>query len=214
LASSLSVIYFFVYGILQWQPTFFIRSYGLTSGELGTLFAVIYGLGGLVGTYLGGEWTSRHAAHNERKQLRAATVLYAGIGIISPVAYLVTNYFLAFALLGVVSLASSLFSGPLIAMIQTLAPARMRAMAIALMFLFANLIGMGLGPLATGAMSDQLRSWAGDESLRYALLILSPGYFWVAWHYWRASKTVTDDLAAILAHDEKWASGDEVSATA
>jgi hypothetical protein len=30
-----------------------------------------------------------------------------------------------------------------------------------------------------------------------AVLILAPGYFWVAWHAWRASKTVARDLAAM-----------------
>ena len=36
-----SVPSFFGYGIGQWQPAFFIRSYGLQTGELGTWFAVI-----------------------------------------------------------------------------------------------------------------------------------------------------------------------------
>jgi hypothetical protein len=63
--------------------------------------------------------------------------------------------------------------------------------------LFANLIGMGLGPLATGALSDVFRGWAADESLRYALLTMSPGYLLVAWFAWRASQSVTRDLAAV-----------------
>jgi MFS family permease len=191
---GLSVVYFFSYGIVQWQPTFFIRSYGLTSGELGTWFAVIYGLGGILGTYGGGEWASRRAAHNERMQLKAAAFVYASLSIIYPFIYLSANHYLAFGLLGVVSLISSTINGPLLATVQTLVPERMRAMSIALIFLFANLIGMGLGPLAAGALSDALRPWAGQESLRCALLVLSPGYFWAAWHFWHASRTVTQDL--------------------
>ena len=45
------------------------------------------------------------------------------------------------------------------ALIQSLVPERMRAMSIALLFLCANLIGIGLGPLAVGALSDALRYW-------------------------------------------------------
>lgn len=86
-------------------------------------------------------------------------------------------------------------NGPLFATIQTLVPERMRAVAFATLYLFANLIGMGLGPLAAGALSDLLRGWVGEESLRYALLILGPGYFISAWHAWRASRTVTRELA-------------------
>jgi hypothetical protein len=46
-------------------------------------------------------------------------------------------------------------------------------------------------------MSDAFRSWAGEESLRYALLALCPGYLWGGWHLWQASKTVSHDLGAV-----------------
>jgi hypothetical protein len=73
----------------------------------------------------------------------------------------------------------------------------MRATAIAMIYLFANLIGMGLGPLVAGMLSDALRPVVGEESLRYALLALCPGYFWAGWHFWQASATVSRDLAAL-----------------
>jgi hypothetical protein len=85
-------------------------------------------------------------------------------------------------------------TAPLFATIQTLIPEDRRAMSIAIIYLFSNLIGMGLGPLATGVLSDLLRRAFGEESLRYALLALCPGYLWAAWHAWRASTTVRDDL--------------------
>jgi len=190
-----SAVYFFLYGIQQWQPSFFTRSYGLTSSELGTWFAVVYGSTGVVGAYWGGEWASRYAANNERLQLQVTSCVFAGVSIISPLIYLLHNYHLAFGVLGVVSLGITTLNGPIIATIQTLVPERMRAMAIALIFLFANLIGMGLGPLAAGVLSDALQAWFGKESLRYALLALSPGYLWAAWHFWHASRTVAQDLS-------------------
>jgi len=70
----------------------------------------------------------------------------------------------------------------------------MRATAIALMYLLANLIGVGMGPLTAGALSDVLRPRFGDESLRYALLCLCPGYLWGGWYLFKASKTVQADL--------------------
>lgn len=199
----LSVIYFAGYGILQWQPTFFVRTYGLQTGELGTWFAVSYGLGGMVGTYLGGEWASRHAAHNESLQLKTIAVAIAGSGILSIFIYLSPKPYLAFALMGVSSAVLNTVNGPLFATVQTLVPSQMRATAIGLIYLFANLIGMGLGPLAVGALSDAFRSWAEEESLRYALLILAPvGYFWGAWHSWMGGKNVTRDLATIQTEHE------------
>jgi MFS family permease len=74
---------------------------------------------------------------------------------------------------------------------------RMRAMSIALIYLLSNLIGMGLGPLAVGALSDAFNLWFGDKSLRYALLAMCPGYLWGAWHLFQASKTVTRDLESM-----------------
>lgn len=206
LLMSFSVIYFFGYGILQWQPAFFVRSYGLKTGELGTWFALIYGVVGVVGTYVGGELASRHAAHNEQLQLRVISVMYSSYGAISALIYLAPNHFLAFALMGLATLGGAAVSGPLFATIQTLVPQRMRATSVAIIYLFANLIGMGLGPLMAGALSDMLRPSFGDESLRYALLALCPGYVWGAWHVWLASRTVAADLKAVESEREQAAS--------
>lgn len=192
-----SLVFFFSYGIHQWQPAFFIRSYGFGTGELGAWFAMIYGLGGLLGTYVGGELAYRHAAHNEPLQLKIMALVYSGFGLMSIGIYLSRNPYLAFGLMTVAAVGAATAIGPLYATIQTLVPDRMRAMSIAVMFLFANLIGMGLGPLMAGALSDAFRPWAGEESLRYALLALCPGYLWAGWHLWRASKTVTRDVEAV-----------------
>jgi MFS family permease len=191
-----AVLSFFSYGIGQWQPAFFIRSYGLKTGELGTWFAAIYGLGGMLGTFLGGELAVRYASHNERLQLTAIGVVVACFGLLSIFIYLSSNLYLVFGLLGLAAVGVGTVVGPLFATIQTLVPQRMRAMSIAFIYLFANLVGMGLGPLAAGALSDSLRPLFGEESLRYALLVLCLGYFWGGWHSWRGSRTVTRDLEA------------------
>jgi MFS family permease len=189
-----SVLSFFGYGITQWQPAFFMRSFGLQTGELGTWFALIHGGGGLLGVWLGGELASRYAVHNERVQLKAMGLIYGVFGLVSAGIYLSPNPYLAFALMGIGSLAVSTVLGPLLATIQTLVPDRMRAISIAIIYLFANLVGMGLGPVVAGVLSDAFQSWAGEESLRYSLLALSPGYLWGGWHLWRAAKTVREDL--------------------
>jgi MFS transporter, Spinster family, sphingosine-1-phosphate transporter len=201
-----SIVNFFGYGILQWLPTFLIRSYQLKTGELGTWFAVIYAIAGF-GTLWGGVLASRYAANDERLQLKAMAILYSLIGVVSSFIYLSPNYVIALGWLGVAAIGGAMTSGPLFATIQTLVPERMRATSIAIIYLFANLIGMGLGPLVAGALSDALRPSFGEESLRYALLALCPGYFWGAWHLWQASKTVTRDLEATRVHD---AGGEDV----
>jgi MFS family permease len=190
----LSVMSFFVSGILQWQPAFFVRSFGLKTGELGTWFALIYGIASFVGTYWGGELASRRAARNERLQLRTMAIVISSIGVVSALMYLSSSRNIAFVLLGLGVLGGCAANGPLFAIIQTLVPERMRALSIAAIYLFTNLIGAGLGPLAAGTLSDALRPLVGEESLRYALLALCPGYLWSGWYLWRAARTVMEDL--------------------
>lgn len=194
---------FFGYGLQQWLAAFFIRSHGFSTGELGTWFAVIYGIGGLLGVYLGGELATRYAAGNERLQLRACAVAFGFYAVLMACAFLAPNYYLAFGALGLANLGGNMAQGPILATIQTLVPGAMRAMSIALVYLFANLIGLGLGPLAAGMLSDALWPWFAEESLRYALVILCPGYFWAAWHLWRAGRTVVRDLKAAHVADER-----------
>jgi MFS family permease len=195
-----AVVFFFGYGIRLWEPAFFIRTYGLETGELGTWLALVVGIGGVAGTYLGGELASRYAAQNEGLQLKAVAIAYCSFGFISALIYLSPNHYAAFALMALGTVGGATANGPLFATIQTLVPDRMRAVSIAVIYLFANLVGMGLGPLAAGVLSDALRPWAGENSLRYALLALCPGYLWAAWHLWRASTTVARDLEAAQAH--------------
>lgn len=189
-----AVLHFFGSGIGQWQPTFFIRSYGLSTGTLGTLFALTFGLAGLVGTYVGGELASRFAANNERVQLRSIAIACAAFSLFSALIYLSPAYPKAFGFLAIAAFGGAAINGPMFATIQNVVPAPMRAVSIAIIYLFANLIGMGLGPLAAGALSDLFRPAVGEESLRYALLCLCPGYLWAGWHCWQAARSVGPDL--------------------
>jgi len=191
---SYSVYLLFGYGISTWLPAFLIRSFGLQTGVIGIALALIWGAGGIVGTWCGGELASRYAAHQERLQLRAMALAHCVFGIFSIGTYLAPNLYLSLGLMTLSAVGTNATNGPLFATIQTLVPQNMRAISIALIYLVANLIGMGIGPLVVGVLSDALRAWAGEDSLRYALLAVSPGFFWVAWHVWRASSTVTQDL--------------------
>lgn len=196
-----SLSYFFGNGILQWQPAFFVRSFGLDTGEIGTWFAVIYGVGGLLGTYAGGEVAARFAANDERLQLAVLALLYGVFVVLTAGVYLAPSLGMALCVLAVSSIGHATVNGPMFAATQTLVPPRMRAMSIAIILFSSNLIGLGLGPLAVGALSDALRPSLGDESLRYALLAMSPGYLWCAWHLWRASRALTRDTAAPVGDD-------------
>jgi MFS family permease len=46
----------------------------------------------------------------------------------------------------------------------------MRAMASAILFFILNMIGLGLGPVIVGLLSDSFVELFGDNNLRYAMI--------------------------------------------
>lgn len=186
---------FFSFGILQWQPAYLIRTFGTSTTELGFYLALIWGVGGSAGTYLGGWLATRFAAGRERFQLLCVAAVTAFSSAVSVGIYLVEELSIALLLLLLNAVLWSVFIGPFFATLQSLVGDQMRATSLALIYLIANLLGMGFGPLAIGMLSDLFSANYADDSLRYALMIMSPGYLWMAFHMWRASVTVQDDIA-------------------
>jgi MFS family permease len=95
------------------------------------------------------------------------------------------------------------YIGPAMALVQNLAPAKMRAMFIAISLVLANVLNLIVAPQLVGWLSDTFagRSGADAASLRLALLILAPSGFWAAWHYWAARKTVVAEQARAIGGD-------------
>jgi hypothetical protein len=87
------------------------------------------------------------------------------------------------------------YVGPAFAMTQAMVPLRMRARAIAILLFILNIIGLGLGPLAVGKLSDLLKPALGADSLRYALAATIMTGLAGAFCYWRASRTLPADIA-------------------
>jgi len=91
---------------------------------------------------------------------------------------------------------SNFYLAPVLAQTQSLVPLRMRGVASAIMLLILNLIGLGLGPLDVGALSDNLAPYFGNDSLRYSLMltviIMGP---WAALHYYLAGRSIDADLS-------------------
>jgi hypothetical protein len=83
--------------------------------------------------------------------------------------------------------------GPVLSAIQSLIPPNMRATASALFLFIINLLGIGLGIYAMGALSDGLRLQFGDDSLRYAILAGSSCYIFAAIFFFLAARSLNED---------------------
>ena len=165
--------------------------------ELGGWLALSWGVFGFLGNYFGGHWATKYLARQEKYQMYAIAGLQLLYGMLSIAVYLAPSKGAALSLLAVSAFVVSCTGGSTLAALQSLVSERMRAVTVAVLFLFGNLIGLGLGPLAIGIASDLLNPIAGQESLRYALALSCPGMLWVAFHFWQAAKTIENDIHAV-----------------
>jgi MFS family permease len=112
------------------------------------------------------------------------------------VAYYVTDWRWAIALLMIPSMLNYLYYGPCYALAQQLVAPGQRAVATSLVVFGQNLIGLGLGPLFFGMLSDAFKPMAGEDSVRWVLY----GAAWMglipAVLLWRASKRLNTELKA------------------
>ena len=86
-----------------------------------------------------------------------------------------------------------LWLGPISTSIQHLVPPQMRATASASFLFINNLIGIGLGTMILGAMSDALTASYGAEALRYAILAALSFYLLAALLMALAAKSLRRD---------------------
>ena len=140
---------------------------------------------------------SRYAAGKESLQMRAVALVFILSGLLYAMLYLSSNKLNAIVFLATLGIIGTLTNGAVFSAIQSLVDDRMRSVALALVFLLANLIGLGLGPVTVGVLSDLLAPMFGEESLRYALLLFSPGYLWVAYYYWKVANTIEADIRRV-----------------
>jgi hypothetical protein len=72
--------------------------------------------------------------------------------------------------------------------LQERVPVARRPIVSAIFLMLINFIGLGLGPLVTGALSQLVFAGAGEDSLRYALVVMQIVGVWGGLHYWFAGR--------------------------
>lgn len=158
------------YGFFFWLPSFFVRSYHLTLWQMSLTFGSITLVGGVAGIWFGGWLADRLGAVRKSAfalipaaALALCIPFYVFGALWNGVSWTIAIFVIPAAL-------SLVWLGPTISAIQHLVPPSMRAVASAIFLFINNLIGLGLGSLIIGALSDALATRFGIESLRYAIL--------------------------------------------
>ncbi len=170
LMAGFSLVSVTSYAVLMWGFEFFGRVHGMAPIAIGNWMGVIVGLGGSIGTVLGGRLFDHLVKDSATRALTVPVlVTLAGfpLGVYSLLAKspVVSLWcFFPFYLLLSVYL-PAMYSNN-----QALARLHMRATAAAVMLFIVNIVGAGAGPLVVGALSDYLAPRYGEESIRYALV--------------------------------------------
>ena len=178
------------YGLTQWLPTFFIRTHDLSQSETGMLMAGVFGILGAIGALVAGKLFDRLAVRG----------FQYGMWMLAIVPFFTMPFFImglltddlttAMLLFIIPGFAANYVLGPTLAMVQTLSPVNMRAVSAAIKMLFINLIGMGLGPLLVGVLSDLLSPHYGDDSLSVALAYFTLVGLWGSVHFWLCGRAL------------------------
>ncbi|URW75617.1 MFS transporter [Sphingomonas donggukensis] len=156
------------YGLALWTPSVLMRSFGFDLITTGQFMGSILLVGGTAGVFAGGWFADRLGKTDRGWYAKLPTIAWAitvptfAFGLLSP------SPALAWPLLLIPNAMNILWLGPVTTAVQHLVPRHMRATASGSFLLINNLIGLGVGPLLMGTLSDMLKSTYGIESLRYA----------------------------------------------
>jgi predicted MFS family arabinose efflux permease len=174
------------YGSLTWLTSFLVRSHELSIASAGAYLALVVGIGGALGTWLGGAATDRLRL----RDVRWALWLVAAALIASKpfnIAFLLASpTALALALFVIPGATGAIFAGPSLAVLHNRVPAELRPIASAVFLLVVNFIGLGIGPLMIGALSQFAFAGFGSDALRYSLLSAQAVAIWGALHFYIA----------------------------
>lgn len=197
---------FVSYGLSSFYSPFFMRSHGMTLGDVGAWLSLVVALGGLSGTYLGGAWCDRNYARTQdpRWYVWIPAITLIVVVPFGQVVYALDNTLAAMLLLVLYIALAAAYLGPSIASTHRLVGLRERALASAFLLLILNFIGLGLGPMFTGAMSDVFREYlvsrgvtekvALADGLRWSIRVTLLINLWSALHYYLAAKTLREDI--------------------
>lgn len=202
---------FIGYGHAPFTASFFLRNHGDHIGELaagfglgpvgflGLALGLISGVAGAAGSWVGGWIADKYG----QKDLRAYMVAPAIASLVTIPVYIVAVSIdhapTALSILAINAFLGTLWYGPVYGTGQSVVPAHMRATASAILLFIINLVGLGLGPLAVGALSDWFNNGLGlgaAQGVRWALITASSMGVVAFACFWLARRTIREDTVS------------------
>ena len=171
---AMALFFAVAYGPMAFTIPFMVRVHRMTIGQAGAMYGLCTAVGGLIGNLIGGLLTDRLATRDVRWLCWIPAVGVVLICGLYQAAFLVGSPTFMIALLFCGSLFAAAAYPPMYALLHAVCGSARRVMAVAVALFVANLVGIGLGPLLVGAVSDLLaRTMGTANGLRFALIIIA-----------------------------------------
>lgn len=181
------------YGLALWVPSILMRSFGMDIIGAGQFMGSLLLIGGTLGVLAGGFLADRLGHTDRRWYARLPAIAWLVTAPLFLAGLLSSSLWVVWPLLVIPNALNILWLGPVSTAVQHLVERPMRATASACFLLINNFIGLGVGPLLIGAVSEALKASLGADSLRFAAIAVLGFYLVAAALMWAASRRLASD---------------------
>ena len=211
IAFAAAIKAFIGYGHAPFTASFFLRNhtaeiagladdFGLKSvGFLGLALGLISGTAGAIGSWTGGWIADKYGKADLRAYMVAPAIASLVTIPIYIIAVSIDSGAIALFILAINAFLGTLWYGPVYGTGQSVVPPHMRATAAAILLFIINLIGLGLGPLGVGLLSDWFNKGLGmgpAQGVRWALISASMFGLVAFACFWTARKTIREETVS------------------
>jgi predicted MFS family arabinose efflux permease len=195
LVTGSAVIAIPTFGLMNWSAAYLARSFDMKPAAIGTVLAVVLGVLSGIGVYGYAALFDRLKAANLEWQARLPALGCVGVFPVTLALYLAPTASAAVALMVLPAVFLMAWTPAVFAVAHDLVRPSMRSTISAIILTLMVFVGQGVGGQLVGALSDLFAHWgAGKESLRYALLSISPFMPVAGLCFWLSSRSLIRDL--------------------
>jgi MFS family permease len=198
LSSAMSA--FVGYAALSWNPPFLMRVKGMTLTQVADFYAIVLGVTGIIGTFAAG-WLVDRLSRRDRRWFAWVPAIAFTITIPFWVLMIwAPTWQLALLFMAVPALLNNMYLAPALTVVQNAVPPGQRTISGAVLLFVLNIIGLGVGPIYVGRISDAAKPEYGDQSLAVGFAWLLPIVVLTIVAHLAAARSIARDkrLAAAL----------------
>jgi MFS family permease len=181
----------------MWMFPFFTRVDHIPPQTAGWQISLATYPGSALGMILVGIAADRLARRDERWRVWIPAMLAFSCFPLAVAAVLAKDPMVGLAMTGLWMVGGTAWFGASYAACQTLVLPRMRATISAILLLLTTLLGFGVGPLLTGAISDMLAPSVGVMSVGYGMAGANLLALWGGMHFLLAGRSFRRDLKVV-----------------